>query len=106
MSDSAQQSQHRGQNRVGYASPQDALAAPPEEIAYVTAMHTGTGVDEPDLLAVVDVNPRSDTYSQIVHRTPMPGKGDELHHYGWQVCSSACHTNLQREHLIVSGFRS
>jgi methanethiol oxidase len=106
MSDSAQQPERHGQNRVGYASPQDALAAPPEEIVYVAALHTNTGVDEPDFLAVVDVNPQSDTYSQIVHRTPMPGKGDELHHYGWQVCSSACHTNLQREHLVVPGTRS
>jgi selenium-binding protein 1 len=36
----------------------------------------------------------------------MPGVGDELHHYGWQVCSSACHTDLKRQHLVVPGFRS
>ena len=92
--------------RVGYESPADAQQAPREEIAYVAALHTGTGVDEPDFLAVVDVNPDSDTYSQIIHRTPMPGTGDELHHYGWQVCSSACHTNLERKHMVVPGFRS
>ena len=95
-----------GQPRVGYASPQEALTAPPEEFVYVAALHTGTGVEEPDLLAVVDVNPQSDTYGQVVHRTPMPRVGDELHHYGWQVCSSACHTDLQRQHLVVPGFRS
>ena len=71
------------------ASPQEALAAPPEEFVYVAALHTGTGVEEPDFLAVVDVNPQS---GQITHRTPMPNVGDELHHYGWHRCSSACHS--------------
>lgn len=69
-------------------------------------MYAGTGLDEPDFLGVVDVNPESETYSQIVHKTSMPNVGDELHHYGWQVCSSGCHTSLQREHLIVPGIRS
>jgi methanethiol oxidase len=92
--------------RVGYASPQEAGQAAPEEIVYVAGLHVGTGVDEPDFLGVVDVNPRSDTYSQIVHRTSMPNVGDELHHYGWQVCSSACHSTVERKHLVVPGFRS
>jgi selenium-binding protein 1 len=93
---------HNGQ-RVGYASPQEALQASREEFVYVAALHANTGVEEPDFLGVVDVNPESDTYSQITHRTPMPNKDDELHHYGWQVCSSACHTDLQRQYLIVPG---
>lgn len=98
--------QHNGQTRVGYASPEDALKAAPEEFVYVAALHTNTGVDEPDFLAVVDVQPDSDTYGQITHQTPMPNTGDELHHYGWQVCSSACHTNLNRQYLVVPGFRT
>jgi selenium-binding protein 1 len=93
-------------SRVGFASPKEAMAAPREEFVYVAALHTNTGVDEPDFLAVVDVNPESDRYGRIVHKTPMPNKNDELHHYGWQVCSSACHTSLKREHLIVPGMRS
>lgn len=97
--------EHDGQ-QAGYASPQAAMAAPKEEFVYVAALHTGTGVDEPDFLGVVDVNPSSDSYSQIIHRTPMPGRGDELHHYGWQVCSSACHTDLKRQYMIVPGFRT
>jgi selenium-binding protein 1 len=95
-----------GKRQVGYASPQEALLAPPEEIAYVAGLHIGTGIDEPDFLGVVDVNPESDTFSQIIHRTPMPTVGDELHHYGWQVCSSACHSNLSRQYMVVPGFRS
>lgn len=31
--------------------------------------------------------------------------GDELHHDGWNRCSSACH-GPDRSHLIVPGFRS
>lgn len=97
---------HDSTARVGYASPQEALAAPPEEFVYVAGLHTGTGVDEPDFLGVVDVNPESNTYGQITHRTPMPYVGDELHHYGWQVCSSACHSDLKRQYMVVPGFRS
>jgi selenium-binding protein 1 len=83
---------HTSDTSPGYASPQDAIQhAPREEFVYVSGMYTGTGVQEPDFLAVVDVNPDSDTYSAITHRLPMPNVGDELHHYGWQVCSSACH---------------
>jgi selenium-binding protein 1 len=96
---------HQGQ-RVGYASPAEAMQAPREEFVYVACLHEGTGINEPDFLAVVDVHPDSDTYSQIVHRLPMPNVGDELHHYGWQVCSSACHSDLQRANLIVPGLRS
>ena len=91
----------------GYASPAEAIKAPPEELVYVAALHTGTGVEQPDFLATVDVDPDSATYGQIVHRTAMPYVGDELHHYGWRVCSSACHTsNLERRYLVVPGFRS
>ena len=41
----------------------------------------------------------------IVHELPMPNVGDELHHFGWNRCSSACH-GPDRSHLIVPGFRS
>ncbi|MBV9280163.1 MAG: selenium-binding protein [Chloroflexi bacterium] len=92
----------------GYMSPQDAVQnAPREEFVYVAGLYTGTGVDEPDFLAVVDVNPESDTYSQIIHRTAMPNVGDELHHFGWQACSSAHACNhISRDHLVVPGMRS
>lgn len=87
---------HAHAGNVGYGSPQDAMQAPREEIVYVAGLHVGTDVDEPDFLAVVDVDPASETYSEIVHKTPMPNVGDELHHDGWQVCSSGCHAYLNR----------
>ena len=83
-----------------YASPQEALQAPPEEFLYLACLHEGTDVDAPDFIAVVDAE-----HGEIVHETPMPNVGDELHHFGWNRCSSACH-GPDRSHLIVPGFRS
>src|SRR2546429_870412 len=83
-----------------YASPEEALQAPPEGFLYLACWHEGTGIDAPDFLAVVDAE-----QGQIVHETPMPNVGDELHHYGWNRCSSACY-GPDRSHLIVPGFRS
>jgi methanethiol oxidase len=83
-----------------YASPAEAMQAPREEFLYVACLHEGTGVDKPDFLAVVDADSGA-----IVHELPMPNAGDELHHFGWNRCSSACH-GPDRSHLIVPGFRS
>jgi selenium-binding protein 1 len=83
-----------------YDSPEAASRAPAEEFLYVGCLHEGTGVEAPDFLAVVDTETGG-----IVHETPMPNVGDELHHYGWNRCSSACH-GPDRSHLIVPGFRS
>jgi selenium-binding protein 1 len=91
----------------GYASPAEAMKAPSEKLLYVNALYDGTGIDKPDYLATVDVDPASPTYSQVIHRTPMPYVGDELHHFGWNACSS-CHadTGKARRYLIVPGFGS
>ena len=83
-----------------YESPAAAMQAPPEEFLYLACLHEGTGVEKPDFLAVVDAE-----QGRIVHETPMPNVGDELHHFGWNRCSSACH-GPDRSHLIVPGFRS
>jgi methanethiol oxidase len=79
-----------------YASPNDALNAPLEELLYVSCLREGA----PDSLAVVDA-----ADGRVVHETPMPNVGDELHHFGWNRCSSACH-GPDRSHLVVPGFRS
>jgi selenium-binding protein 1 len=83
-----------------YSSPEEARNAPPEELFYVACLHEGTGVEKPDFIAVLDAES-----GEIVHETPMPNVGDELHHYGWNRCSSACH-GPDRSHLILPGFRS
>ena len=74
----------------GYASPAEAMKAPREKLLYTIALYTGTGIQKPDYLATIDVDPESPTYSQVIHRLEMPGIGDELHHMGWNACSS-CH---------------
>ncbi|HEX3831952.1 MAG TPA: selenium-binding protein SBP56-related protein, partial [Solirubrobacteraceae bacterium] len=96
-------SEHSG---PGYASPQVAREQPPEQVIYVAALYEGTGIDKPDFIAVVDVDPSSGSYGQIVGRTDMPNVGDELHHFGFNACSSACHSQLSRDTLVVPGFRS
>ncbi|HZU36616.1 MAG TPA: selenium-binding family protein [Gemmataceae bacterium] len=88
-----------------YASPAEAMQAPPEPLAYVSATYAGTGVHQPDYLATIDVDPHSRTYSQVIHRLPMPKVGDELHHFGWNACGS-CHGMRDRRYLIVPGFGS
>jgi selenium-binding protein 1 len=83
-----------------HSSPREAMEAPAEEFLYLVCLHEGTGVEAPDFLAVVDAE-----RGGIVHELPMPNVGDELHHFGWNRCSSACH-GPDRSHLIVPGFRS
>ncbi|HEY9603461.1 MAG TPA: selenium-binding family protein [Allocoleopsis sp.] len=91
----------------GYASPEAAIQAEREKLLYAIALYTGTGIEEPDYLATVDVDPDSPTYSQIIHRLPMPYIGDELHHFGWNACSS-CHddSSKSRRFLVIPGQRS
>jgi selenium-binding protein 1 len=93
-----------------YPSPRLAMQAPPEKLAYVALLNV-EATPRPDALAVVDVDPNSDRYAQIVGRVDMPGTGDELHHFGWNACSSALcpyapHPHIERRYLIVPGLRS
>ena len=88
-----------------YANVEQAMRAPPEKYAFVPAIHVGTKVKRPDYLATVDLDPQSTTYSQVVGRLAMPTVGDELHHYGWNACSS-CHGERERRYLIVPGLGS
>ncbi|MEP3277475.1 MAG: selenium-binding family protein [Stappiaceae bacterium] len=91
----------------GYASPQAAIQAPRERVVYTICIYTGTGVEKPDYLATVDVDEDSPTYGEIIHRTEMPVVGDELHHMGWNACSS-CNTDasMSRQYLIIPGVRT
>ncbi|MDF5722495.1 MAG: selenium-binding family protein [Rhizonema sp. PD37] len=91
----------------GYASPEAAIQAEREKLLYTVALYVGTGIEEPDYLATIDVDPQSSTYSQVIHRLPMPYVGDELHHFGWNACSS-CHNNSSksRQFLVIPGQRS
>src|SRR3954452_23256216 len=95
-----------------YASPADAAAAPAETHAYVVALNTGTNGDRaPDALTVLDLQDGSPTYGQLVGRLDMPNVGDELHHFGWNACSSALcpwapHPHVERRYFLVPGLKS
>jgi selenium-binding protein 1 len=98
---------HAADCHATYASPQEAMKASRETLAYVPCIYTGTPVEKPDYLATIDVEPSSSTFGEVVHRLPMPHVGDELHHFGWNACSS-CHgdPNRSRRYLVLPGLRS
>ncbi|WP_318569183.1 selenium-binding protein SBP56-related protein [Salinigranum marinum] len=78
-----------------------------EQTAFVMGLRVGMDVDGPDFVGVVDVDPDSPTYAELIDTVEMPNKGDELHHFGWNACSSSCHAEgMARDHLIVPGQRS
>lgn len=92
-----------------YPSPKIAMEAPAETLAFTLIL--SPDFSQPDGLAVVDVDPKSDTCGQILHKVMMPNKGDEFHHFGWNACSSALsplsgHAFLERRYLIIPGIRS
>lgn len=93
-----------------YPSPKLAMQAPKEKLAFVAALNANGG-NKPDALVVVDVDPASNSYGKIVSRLDLPNVGDELHHFGWNACSSAlcpyaAHPHVERRYLIVPGLRS
>jgi methanethiol oxidase len=66
---------------------------------------------QPARRARLDLDPGSSSYGQIVNRVEMPNVGDELHHFGWNACSSALcpwmpHPHVERRYLVVPGLRS
>jgi selenium-binding protein 1 len=93
-----------------YRTARDAAAAPRETLAYVVAFDRSA--ERPDALTVVDVDPDSDSYGRVVGWADTPNRGDELHHFGWNACSSALKheghhmDHLARRYLLVPGLRS
>jgi methanethiol oxidase len=92
-----------------YPSPTMAMAAEPEKLAYVAMLNPDP--QKPDALAVVDLDPASSSYAQVISQVDMPGPGDELHHFGWNACSSCLcpyspHPHMERRYLVVPGMRS
>ncbi|HYZ02129.1 MAG TPA: selenium-binding protein SBP56-related protein [Candidatus Binatia bacterium] len=92
-----------------YPSPRLAAEAPNETLAYtVTFDRQAT---RPDALLTIDVDPNSPTYGAEVGKLEFPNLGDELHHFGWNACSSALcpyapHPHIERRYLLVPGIRS
>ena len=92
-----------------YPSPTMAMQAPAETVAYVALLNPDATAN--DALAVLDVDPASPGYGAQIARVDMPLAGDELHHFGWNACSSCLcpnspHAHMQRRYLVVPGMRS
>ncbi|XP_069691692.1 methanethiol oxidase-like [Periplaneta americana] len=88
----------------GYRTPLEAMKnGPREKLIYVPCIQPSPQeTHRPDYLATVDVDPSSANYSKVIHRLKMPAVGDELHHSGWNVCSS-CHGDSakKRDKLVL-----
>src|SRR5437763_10721658 len=88
-----------------YPSPKLAMQAPPETVAYAVIVNPAKG---PDGLAVLDADAASAGYGKVISSLTMPNSGDELHHFGWNACSSAlcpyaAHPHIERRYLLVPG---
>jgi selenium-binding protein 1 len=93
-----------------YPTPRMAMAAAPEKLAYVAMLSAKTDGSK-DAMSVVDLDPTSKTYGSLLSRLDMPHSGDELHHFGWNACSSCLcphspHPHMERRYLVVPGLRS
>jgi selenium-binding protein 1 len=73
-----------------YSSPKMAMRAPPEILAYVVVLSPNDN-GHPDALAVLDVDPVSETSGQVVGRVEMPNAGDELHERTGYSCPHTVH---------------
>lgn len=93
----------------GYASPLDAMKnGPREKIVYLPCIQPPHfKKTKADYLATVDVDPESHSYGKVIHRLQMPYLADELHHSGWNACSS-CHDDpsRSRNRLILPALNS
>src|SRR5690348_14802704 len=92
-----------------YPSPKMAMEAPSEKIAYVSMLDPTE--KSADAIGVMDVDPSSSSYGRMVGQVNMPNPGAELHHFGWNACSSCLcpyspHPHMERRYLVVPGLRS
>ena len=92
-----------------YPSPDGDAGAAGE--ARLPGAHQPAKDGRPDAIGVVDVDPDSKSYGRLVGQTDMPNAGDELHHFGWNACSSclcpyAPHPHVERRYLVVPGINS
>jgi len=83
----------------GYATPLDAMKnGPREKIIYLPVVPVD---GRACYMATVDVDPSSRTFCQVLHRVHLPpGCKDELHHSGWNACSS-CHGDESKSRNLL-----
>jgi methanethiol oxidase len=93
-----------------YPSPAMAGDAPAEQLAYVALLTSGEN-GKKDALGVIDADPASAAYGQLIGKVEFPQGGNELHHFGWNACSShlcayAANPHVERRYLVVPGTHS
>lgn len=89
----------------GYKTPSEAIKSPRENLLYTTLVNCGE--NQPDSLATIDSDPNSATYSQVINVLKLPYNNDELHHFGWNTCSSCFgDASKSRRFLILLGQKS
>ena len=93
-----------------YPSPKLAMEAPAERLAYVALLAGGRNGGR-DAIGVVDTDPESRSFGRLVGLTEFPQGDNELHHFGWNACSShlcpyAANAHVERRYLVVPGTHS
>jgi selenium-binding protein 1 len=94
-----------------YPSPRAAQAAPAETLAYVALVNPTPEDGRPDAIVVMDTDKSSQSYGRPVGRLDLPYVGDQLHHFGWNACSSslcpyAPHPHVRRRYLVIPALGS
>jgi methanethiol oxidase len=90
-----------------YPSPKLAMEAPAERLAYVALLAGGRNGGR-DAIGVVDTDPESRSFGRLVGLTEFPQGDNELHHFGWNACSShlcpySANAHVERRYLVVPG---
>jgi methanethiol oxidase len=93
-----------------YPSPAMASEAPAESLAYV-ALLTPESNGKKDALGVIELERGSGDYGRLVGKLELPNGGNELHHFGWNACSShlcghAANPHAERRYLVLPGTHS
>ncbi|HEY7634498.1 MAG TPA: selenium-binding protein SBP56-related protein, partial [Gemmatimonadales bacterium] len=91
-----------------YPSPKLAMEAPPERLAYVALLGSE---GRRDAIGVVDTDSESRSFGRLVGLAELPQGDNELHHFGWNACSShlcpyAGNAHVERRYLVVPGTHS
>eukprot|EP00210_Caulerpa_lentillifera_P003393 g3237.t1 len=86
----------------GYASPLDAMRSGERETLIYLPCLPVASPEKPEYLATVDIDPVSPDYCKVIHRLPLGSGREELHHMGWNACSS-CYKDgsKSRSKLII-----
>lgn len=90
----------------GYSTPMEAFKnSEKEKLLYIPCLVPTK--DRPDYLVTIDVDENSPDYGKVIHRTHTLHLAEELHHTGWNACSS-CHDDPKRSRnrLIAPGILS